>query len=412
MPRDGAADLPRDGAAVIYLDHHATTPVDARVLEAMLPYFSEDFGNASSRTHRFGWRAEAAVEVARETLAEAIGAAEAREVIFTSGATESDNLALQGLWLAAGGGHIVTVATEHPAVLDTCDALERRGARITRLGVDAEGFVDPAELADALCDDTVLISVMAANSEIGTLQPLAEIGRIAAERDVLFHCDAAQAVGKIPLDVDAAGIDLMSFSGHKVYGPKGIGALYVRRRRRATGRRVRLEPLLFGGGHEWGLRSGTLPVPLIVGLARAVEIAGAEREGEADRLRTLRADFLARLESGTGGVTLNGPPIAGERLPGNLNVSFAGIEADALIAGLPGVALSSGSACASAKAEVSHVLQACGFAEGRIRGAVRFGLGRGTTADALARAAAAIAGEVARLRSLAPASVAGSGPRG
>ena len=394
---------------MIYLDHHATTPVDPRVLEAMLPYFTEDFGNASSHSHRFGWRADAALEVARETLAEALGATEPREVVFTSGATESDNLAIQGAWAAAGGGHLVTVATEHPAVLDTCQALERRGARLTVLGVDSQGFVDPAAVADAIADDTVLVSVMAANSEIGTIAPLQAIAECTADRDVLFHCDAAQAVGKIRIDVEALGIDLLSVSGHKLYGPKGIGALYVRRRRRSTGKRIRLDPLVHGGGHEWGLRSGTLPVPLVVGLARAVQLALSEIEAEAPRVAGLRDRLWTELEKRVGELVLNGPPPGAGRLPGNLNLSFVGVEADALISGVAGVALSTSSACASAKPELSHVLRACGHGDARIKSAVRFGLGRGTSQDEIVTAATMIAEEVAHLRASTASAVASDG---
>jgi cysteine desulfurase len=383
----------------IYLDHHATTPVDPRVRAAMEPYWSRDFGNAASRTHRYGWRAEAAVELARERLAAAIGALDPREIVFTSGATESDNLALQGVLRAheSEGDGLVTVATEHPAVLDTARALERRGARVRILPVDGEGVVDLVALGQALDARTVLVSVGAANGEVGTLQPLTEIGRICAERDVLFHSDAAQAVGKVPLDVEAQGIDLLSLSAHKLYGPKGIGALYVRRRRRSGRGRVRLEPLFFGGGHERGLRSGTLPVPLIVGFAHAVELAVAEREAEAARLARLRDRLFALLSGPLPGVLWNGPP-AERRLPANLNLSFEGVAADALLAQLEDVALSTGSACSSARPEPSHVLAALGLPKERIRGALRVGLGRGTREEDVERAAERIAAEVRRLR--------------
>jgi cysteine desulfurase len=385
---------------LIYLDHHATTPVDPRVLDAMAPYWSRDFGNAASRTHRYGWRAEAAVELARERLAAAIGAADPREIVFTSGATESDNLALQGVLRAQAGegGGIVTIATEHAAVLDTCRALERRGAHLTVLPVDAEGAVEPDAVARAIDARTVLVSVGAANGEIGTLQPVAEIGRVCAERDVLFHSDAAQAVGKISLDVEAQGVDLLSFSAHKLYGPKGVGALYVRRRRRSGRGRVRIEPLLFGGGHERGLRSGTLPVALIVGFATAVELCVAEREAEAARLASLRDRLFGLLADALPGVACNGPA-AQRRLPANLNVSFEGVAADALLAQLEDVALSTGSACSSARPEPSHVLAALGLPKERIRGALRIGLGRGTRDEHVERAAARIATEVRRLRS-------------
>jgi len=381
----------------IYLDHHATTPLDPRVREAMEPFFSEDFGNPASHTHRFGWRAEAAVELAREEIAHAIGALDPREVIFTSGATESDNLALQGVVAAAGGAgcHVVTVATEHAAVLDTCAALERRGVQVTRLPVDREGRLDPDCVAEAITDRTVLVSAMAANSEIGVLHPLGELGRVCAERGVLLHSDAAQALGKVPLDVEALGIDLLSFSAHKIYGPKGVGALYVRRRRR-DGRRIRLEPLLYGGGHERGLRSGTLPTPLIVGLARALRLCLEELESEALRLSGLRDRLLERLQEDLPGVALNGP--RKQRLPANLNVSFEGVEADALIASLEDLALSTGSACSSASPEPSHVLRALGLSRARIRGAVRVGLGRSTRPEEVEYAAARLVEGVRKLR--------------
>jgi len=364
----------------IYLDHHATTPVDARVLEAMLPFFAEDFGNPSSQTHSFGWRAEAAVEDARERLARAIGAADPREIVFTSGTTESDNLALKGLARAGRrrGDHLITAQTEHPAVLDACRALELEGFRVTRLPVDSQGLVDPDELARALTDQTLLVSVMAANSEIGVLQPLEAIGRICRERGVLLHSDAAQAVGKLPLDVRALGVDLLSFCAHKLYGPKGVGALYVRRDRP----RVTLEPLLHGGGHELGRRPGTLPVPLIVGFARAVEICLAELPAESLRLSGLRDQLWSQLASQLPDLRRNGHPE--RRLPGNLSVCFEGVEADAILVGLREVALSTGSACASGSGEPSHVLRALGLSDALARSAVRFGIGRGNTAEELA----------------------------
>ena len=363
----------------------------------MAPYWSEDFGNAASRTHRYGWRAEAAVELARERIAAALGAADPREIVFTSGATESDNLALQGVAAAyAGAGdHLISVATEHAAVLDTLAALTRRGARVTLLPVDGDGRVDPDAVAKAIEPRTVLVSVGAANGEIGTLQPLAEVARVCAERDVPLHIDAAQAVGKVPLDVEALRIDLLSCSAHKLYGPKGVGALYVRRRRR-SGPRLRLEPLLFGGGQERGLRSGTLPVPLVVGFAEAVALAAAEREAEAVRLAALRDELLERLRRELPGVLVNGP--AAGRLPANLNLSFEGVAADALLAQLDDVALSTGSACSSARPEPSHVLAALGLAPERARGAVRIGLGRGTRREDVARAAQRITEEVRRAR--------------
>ncbi len=385
----------------IYLDNHATTRVDPRVVEAMLPFFGEDYGNAASHNHAFGWRAEAAVEIAREELASAVGAADPREIIFTSGATESDNLAIQGA--TPQGGHIVTAATEHPAVLDTCEELARRGAAISVLPVDSKGIVDPERVARAITERTALVSVMAANSEIGVLQPLEKIGRICRERGVLFHTDAAQAVGKIPLDVEAMGIDLLSISAHKLYGPKGVGALLVRRRR-SDGRRLRLLPQLHGGGHERGLRSGTLAVPLIVGFGRAVSLCVAEMDAEARRLLHLRGRMLERLSESLAGVLLNGH--SERRLPGNLNLCFKGVEADALISDLKEVAVSSGSACSSAKPETSHVLRALGCDETRARSSIRLGLGRFTTAEEIEVASdaliAAVAAQRARREALRP----------
>lgn len=387
-----SSDLP------IYLDHHATTPLDPRVLAAMRPYLEEDFGNPASATHAFGWRAEAAVELARASLAQGLGASDPREIVFTSGCTESDNLALKGVaWgYASRGKHLVTTRIEHPAVLDTCDWLESRGWHCTRLEVDRHGFVDPASVAEAIGPSTVLVSVMAANSEVGVIQPLAAIGRICRERGVLFHTDAAQAVGKIPFDVEQLQVDLASFSGHKMYGPKGIGALYVRRRRP----RLHLEPLLHGGGHEFGLRSGTLPVPLCVGFARALELCLEAREEEAARIAALRDRLLERLEKGLEGVHLSGPRES--RLPGNLHVCFEGVEADRLLAELPGVALSTGSACASRSGEPSHVLRALGLPEAWLRTGLRMGLGRGTSEEEVERVAGWLVDAVTRIRAASP----------
>jgi len=360
----------------------------------MLPYFTREFGNAASRTHVFGWRAEAAVELARERLAHGIGARDAREVVFTSGATESNNLALLGAAAAQRGrrDHLVCVATEHASVLEPCRALARGGFALTELPVDRAGLVDPADVARAITDRTVLVSVMWANNEIGVIQPIEAIARVCRERGVLVHCDAAQAVGKLPLDAAASGVDLLSFTAHKLYGPKGVGALYVR-----SGRpRVRLEPILHGGGHEAGLRAGTLPVPLIVGFATALELALAEREPEALRLAALRDRLLARLRAGLSGVFLNGD--AERRLPGNLNVGFAGVDADALLAGMPELALSSGSACSSAKPGPSHVLKALGLPDDAVRASIRIGLGRTNTIEEVDAAAERIIGEVNALR--------------
>jgi cysteine desulfurase len=381
----------------IYLDHHATTPCDPRVVEAMLPYFAREFGNAASRTHAFGWRAGQAVEQARGEVAALVGA-DPREIVFTSGATEANNLALLGVARAARPqrAHVVTSRIEHRAVLDPCRALEREGVRVTYLEVARDGRVDPAAVEDAIETDTLLVSIMFANNEIGTLQPIEAIGRIARARGVLFHCDAAQAAGKVPVDVVRDSIDLLSLSAHKLYGPKGVGALYVRRRPR-----IEIEPILHGGGHERGLRSGTLPVPLCVGFGAACAIAASESAGEAERLTALRERLRTALVASIESVHLNGH---GElRLPGNLNVSFDGVEAEALLAALPELALSSGSACTSATKEPSHVLRALGLAPERSLGSIRIGLGRGTTEAEVDFAAGRIAFEVARLREMSPA---------
>jgi cysteine desulfurase len=381
----------------IYLDNHATTAVDPRVLETMLPYFSERFGNAASRSHPFGWEAEEAVEAARAEIAALIGAAP-REIVFTSGATESDNLAIKGVveTRAGKGNHIITAATEHKAVLDSCKALEKAGrATVTVLPVDADGLVDPDAVRRAITPQTVLISIMHANNEIGTLHPIAEIGRVAREAGVLFHTDAAQSVGKVAVDVRAMGIDLLALTAHKLYGPKGCGALYVR----GTAPRVRLTAQLHGGGHERGLRSGTLNVPGAVGFGRACAIAAAEMESEQTRLAALRERLhhgLVQLED----VRLNGH--ATLRLAGNLNLSFEGVEADSLLAALPDVALSSGSACTSATLEPSHVLRAIGLDDDVAHASVRFGLGRFTTEPDIDYAIERVAHEVKRLRALSP----------
>jgi cysteine desulfurase len=360
----------------IYFDHHATTPVDPRVVEAMAPYACDDFGNASSSSHVFGWRAEAAVAMARESLAASIGARDPSEIVFTSGTTESDNLALLGTARAAPEmNHLITSAIEHPAVLETSRALQAEGFELTILPVDRNGRVDPKAVENAITDRTRWVSVMAANSEVGTLQPLAEIGRICRERDALFHTDAAQAVGKIPINVQDCRVDLLSMCAHKLYGPKGIGLLYVGKRRP----RVRMRPLVYGGGQEAGRRSGTLPVALIVGFAKAVEICVSERDTEAPRLRDLTRMLWERLSDALGDPITNGH--LEHRLPGNLSVSFPGISADQLIAGLPQVALSAGSACASGSPEPSHVLRALGLSDEMARSTLRFGLGRGNDPD-------------------------------
>ncbi len=362
-------------ARPVYLDFHATTPVDPRVLDAMLPYFTEHFGNPASRQHAWGWEAQKVVEAARHQVASLIGAS-AQEIVFTSGATESNNLAVKGCAhaLRDRGDHIITVATEHKSVLDSCKRLEREGCRVTRLGVDAEGFLDLDELRAAITDRTVLISVMAANNEIGVLQPLAAIGAIARERGVLFHTDAAQAAGKIPLDVSDLGVDLLSLTGHKYYGPKGAGALYVRRRKP----KLPLSCQIDGGGHENGLRSGTLNVPGIVGLGRAAEICQMSLPEESARLAGLRDRLLAGIRRDVSGVRLNGPS-DDRRLPHNLHVSFDDVEGEALVMALSDVAVSTGSACSSGSQAPSHVLQAIGATGEHPGASIRFGLGRTTT---------------------------------
>ncbi|MEN3340100.1 MAG: cysteine desulfurase, partial [Acidobacteriota bacterium] len=362
-------------ARPVYLDFHATTPVDPLVLEAMLPYFTEQFGNPASRQHAYGWEAQKAVETARQQVATLIGAS-AQEIVFTSGATESNNLAIKGVAhaLRDRGDHIVTVATEHKSVLDSCKRLEREGCRVTRLGVDREGFIDIGELGAAITERTILISVMAANNEIGVLQSLAEIGALAQQRGVLFHSDAAQAAGKIPLDVAQLGVDLLSLTGHKYYGPKGAGALYVRRRKP----KLTLSCQIDGGGHENGLRSGTLNVPGIVGLGRAAEICREKMPVEGPRLAGLRDRLFAGLQREVSGVRMNGPSGA-RRLPHNLHVSFDDVEGEALVMALGDVAVSTGSACSSGSQAPSHVLQAIGATGERAGASIRFGLGRPTT---------------------------------
>ena len=358
----------------VYLDYHATTPVDPRVLEAMLPYFSDHFGNPASRQHAFGWEADTAVDTARSQIAALIGAA-AREICFTSGATESNNLAIKGVALARRdrGNHIITVATEHKSVLDSCKCLQSEGWSVTFLGVDADGLIRLDELEAAMTDRTVLVSVMAANNEIGVLQPLAEIAAIVRPRGALLHSDAAQAAGKIPIDVDALGVDLLSLTAHKCYGPKGAGALYVRRAKP----KIDIACQIHGGGHEMGLRSGTLNVPGIVGLGRAAEICRQEMPEESARLSTLRQRLLDGLRRGLDGVRVNGS--MQRRLPHNLHVSFEGIDGGSLLMALGDLAVSTGSACSSGSQAPSHVLQAIGAVGEAASASVRFGLGRGTT---------------------------------
>ena len=376
----------------IYLDYQATTPCDPRVVEAMLPFFTERFGNPHSVHHGYGGRAEAAVETARAQVAALIGA-EPREIVFTSGATEANNLAIKGVarFHRERRGHLVSCTTEHKCVLEAVRHLEREGIRVTRLAVGADGLIDLAELEAALTEETALVTIMAVNNEIGVIQPLAEIGALCRARGALFHSDAAQAVGKIPLDVAAMKIDLLSISGHKVYGPMGVGALYVRRRPR-----VRLEPLFDGGGQERGLRSGTLPLPLCVGLGVACAIAKAEMAEESERLgrlqRRLHDGITARLSR----VQVNGDPE--RRIPGNLNLSFAGLDGEALIAAMPGIAVSTGSACTSASVEPSYVLRALGLGDDLAGASIRIGLGRYTTEAEIDTAIETIAAAVTRLR--------------
>lgn len=379
----------------IYLDYHATTPVDPRALEAMLPYFSERFGNAASRNHRYGWEAAQAVEKAREQCARGIGASHT-EIVFTSGATESNNLALKGVaqGCRARGTHIVTVQTEHKSVLDTCRYLEAGGCAVTYLPVGPDGIVDAAAVAAALTDGTVLVSVMAANNEIGVLQPIREIARLARDRGVCVHTDASQAIGKVPFDVDDLGVDLVSFTGHKLYGPKGVGALYVRRK--ASG--LDVTAIIHGGGHERGLRSGTLNVPAIVGFGEAVEIGGELLATEGRRLAALRDRLLAGLIARVPTLRVNGS--LEHRLPHNLNVSFPDIESESLGMALDDLAVSSGSACSTAKAAPSHVLTALGLDDELAMASIRFGLGRTTTEAEVDYAVEKVASVVARLREL------------
>jgi cysteine desulfurase len=383
----------------IYLDANATTPVDPRVLEAMLPYFTTHYGNAASRAHAFGKKAAEAVAVARMMLAALLGAGE-DEIVFTSGATESNNLALKGAAAACRnkGDHIITGRTEHKAVLDVVARLEMLGFKITRLAPDRHGLIAAEQVAVAVTDRTILISLMAANNETGTLHPTSEIGRLAKDRGILFHTDATQAVGRIPIDVDAMGVDLLSLSAHKMYGPKGVGALYVRRRNP----RVRLEPQLDGGGHERGLRSGTLNVPGIVGLGAAAELCRREMTAEAPRLAALRERLHTGLQAGLDLVTLNGHPT--ERLPNTLNVSFPRIEAESALMLLDqqGFAVSTGSACSSEDQEASHVLTAMGRTSLEARGAIRFSLGRDNTPADIDRLMAHLPGIIGRLREMSP----------
>jgi cysteine desulfurase len=380
------------------MDNHATTQVDQRVVDAMLPCFTETYGNSGSRNHAFGWEAEALVDKAREQVAKVIGA-KAKEIIFTSGATESDNLAIKGVveFYKEKGNHIITAPTEHKAILDTCKALERKGlATVTYLPVDKFGLIAPDDLRNAITDQTILITLMHANNEIGTIQPMHEIGKIAKEKGILFHSDATQGAGKLPTDVEAMGVDLLSLSAHKLYGPKGVGALYVR----ARNPRVRLSPQLDGGGQERGMRSGTLNVPGIVGLGRAMELCGELMDSENERLLRLRERLRNGIMSKLDDVFLNGHPI--QRLPGNLNLSFAFVEGESLLMGLKDIAVSSGSACTSATLEPSYVLKALGVGDELAHTSIRFGLGRFNTEDEVDYVAERVVSEVNRLREMSP----------
>ncbi len=383
----------------IYLDHHATTPVDSRVLERMIPYFREKFGNAASINHVFGWRAAEAVETARRQVAELLHVDPAA-IVFTSGATEANNLALKGLLRSSSpGSHVVTTAVEHKAVLDPLKRLKRQGFGVAIVPVDREGRVDPEQISAAIKPETVLVSVMWANNEVGTIQPIAEISELCRRQGVLLHTDAAQAVGKIPVNLTQTNIDLLSLSGHKLYAPQGIGVLVVRQGEP----RIRIEPLFDGGGHERRLRSGTLPVALIVGLGAACEIAGQEMATDAAHLTNLSQQLITGLSHRLPGVTFNGPSvdsnsISENRLPGNVHTSFAEVDGVALLANLQEIAVSSGSACTSADPEPSHVLRAMGVSESLSLASLRFGLGRETTAEEIAFTVNYVAEVVSRLR--------------
>jgi len=382
----------------VYLDHHATTPVDKRVAEEIQPYFTENFGNPASDDHLYGAKAKEGVEEARERISEVINCRR-EEIVFTSGATESDNLAVKGVAEYAQrknkGSHIITGETEHEAVIEACEVLENKGFDVTYLPVDKHGLMNPEELKESIQDDTLLISIMAANNEIGTIAPLKEIGEIAKDNQIFFHTDAVQAMGYTPIDVEEMGIDLMSISAHKIYGPKGIGALYVRRRNP----KVKLEPLIHGGGHERGWRSGTLNVPSIVGLGKAVELAEKEREERIEHVEELTSYMWDQFSEELDDVVLNGHPE--KRLPNNLNVSFLGVENKALVQNLqPEIAVSAGSACTTGKVEASHVLQALGGDEERWHSAVRFGLGKDNTREEIEYATEQVINSVSRLRKL------------
>ncbi len=394
---ESTVPVPAGISLPIYMDNHATSPLDPRVLEAMMPYFTSKFGNAASRNHSFGWEAEQAVDIAREQIAKLIGAT-AKEIIFTSGATESNNLAIKGIaeMYRERGNHIITQVTEHKAVLDTCKRLEKYGYRVTYLPVKANGLIDLEDLKRAMDDKTILVSIMAANNEIGVLQPIREIGKICHEKGVIFHCDAVQAVGKVPFNVIQDNVDVASISGHKLYGPKGVGALYVRRRNP----RVQIAAQIDGGGHERGMRSGTLNVPGIVGLGKACEIALEEMDSEAAYLRGLRDRLKAKFESELDYIHVNGT--MEHRLPGNLNMSFVYVEGESLLMGINDVAVSSGSACTSATLEPSYVLKALGLGDDVAHSSIRFGLGRFNTQAEVDYVADKVIDIVKKLRELSP----------
>ncbi len=380
----------------IYLDYQATTPCDERVVEKMIPYFTQNFGNPHSRNHSYGWEAETAVEHAREQIANLINA-DPREVIFTSGATESNNLAIKGVtdFHKSKKNHIITCVTEHKCVLDSCRHLEEKGFKVTYLPVQQNGLVDLDLLRNAITDQTILVSIMMVNNEIGVIQPISEIGKICREHGVYFHTDAAQAVGKIPIDVEAMNIDLLSISGHKIYGPKGIGALFVRRKPR-----VRLNAMITGGGQERGMRSGTLPTPLCVGLGEACAIAKVEMVTENERIKNLFDRLYKGLQENLDEIYINGDVT--NRIPGNLNISFAYVEGEGLMMGIKDLAVSSGSACTSASLEPSYVLRALGVEEELAHTSLRLGIGRFTTEAEIDQAIASITASVNKLRAMSP----------
>jgi cysteine desulfurase len=381
----------------IYMDYHATTPVDPRVVQTMLPYFTEHFGNAASRTHAYGWQAEAAVETARDAIGQLIGAS-GKEIVFTSGATESNNLAIKGVaeFYQSKGNHIVTSTIEHKAVLDSCKRLETQGFQVTYVKAGKDGLVDPEEIKAALTDKTILVSVMLANNEVGTVQPIGEIGQLTRARGILLHCDAVQGVGKVPFNVDEMNVDLVSLTAHKIYGPKGVGALYVRRSKP----RVRIAAQMDGGGHERGMRSGTLNVPGIVGFAKACQLMQEEGVEESKRILALRERLHRQITSQLDEVVLNGHPE--KRLPGNLNLSFSFVEGEGLMMAIKDVAVSSGSACTSASLEPSYVLRSMGLDEDMAHSSIRFGLGRFNTEEEVDYVAQLVIAKVKRLRDMSP----------